>query len=207
MSPSPKFWDKIAEKYSKQPVADEAVYEEKLRITRGYFQPTMSLLEFGCGTGSTAIKHAPHVQHIRATDISEKMLEIAKRKATAEGIDNITFEQSTVEGFSAPDESYDMILALSLLHLLDDKEAAIDKIRKLLKPGGLFVSSTVCLGDSMKFFKLIGPIGKALGLIPHVDVFTEQELLGAVTGAGFAIDHHSRPGKGKSVFLVASKPS
>ena len=175
MSPSPKFWDKIAEKYSRQPVADEAVYEEKLRITRAYFRPDMELVELGCGTGSTAIKHAPHVKHIRATDISGKMIAIAKQKAEAAGVANVSFEQSTVEGFSAPDGSFDMILALSLLHLLEDKEAAIAKIYKLLKPGGVFISSTVCLGDTMKFFKLVGPIGKALGFIPHVSVFGERE--------------------------------
>jgi len=61
MNNSAKFWDKVAERYSRQPVADEAAYQEKLQVTREYFQPYMEVLEFGCGTGSTAIEHAPYV--------------------------------------------------------------------------------------------------------------------------------------------------
>ena len=70
MSQTSKFWDKIAEKYAKRPIADEAAYQRKLAVTRDYFRPDMEVLEFGCGTGTTAINHAPYVKHIRATDIS-----------------------------------------------------------------------------------------------------------------------------------------
>ena len=73
------FWDRHAEGYSKRPIADDAAYQKKLKVTREYFQPDMEVLEFGCGTGSTAISHAPFVKHIRATDISSKMIEIARR--------------------------------------------------------------------------------------------------------------------------------
>jgi len=38
-------------------------------------------LEFGCGTGSTALLHASFVKHMTATDISDEMIEIAKQKA------------------------------------------------------------------------------------------------------------------------------
>ena len=89
-----KFWDKIAEGYAKQPVADEAAYQKKVQVTREYFQPEMEVLEFGCGTGSTAIAHAPYVKHILAIDISAKMLEIARVKAAAANVGNITFERS-----------------------------------------------------------------------------------------------------------------
>ena len=62
MATSTKFWDKIADKYSKQPIADEASYQKKLQVTQEYFKSDMEVLEFGCGTGSTAITHAPHVK-------------------------------------------------------------------------------------------------------------------------------------------------
>ena len=205
MSKDTKIWDRFAEGYAKRPVADEEAYQRKLAKTRSYFTPDMELLEFGCGTGSTAIVHAPHVKHIRAVDISPKMIEIARRKTDAEQIGNITYEVSTVEALTVPDNSVDMVLALSLLHLLEDKDAAIAKIHKMLKPGGLFVTSTICLGESMKWFKLIGPIGHALGIIPRVKVFKEQELMDSFVRAGFAIDHQWKPGKGKAVFAVAKK--
>ena len=49
-----KFWDKTAEKYSQQPIANQEAYEVKLDLMREYFTPDTKLLEFGCGTGSTA---------------------------------------------------------------------------------------------------------------------------------------------------------
>ena len=64
--PSAKFWDRIAARYSKKPVADEAAYQKKLQITRKYLRPDSRVLEFGCGTGSTAIAHAAHVKHVLA---------------------------------------------------------------------------------------------------------------------------------------------
>ncbi len=206
MNRSTKFWDKIAEKYSKQPIADEPSYQKKLQVTREYFNPEMELLEFGCGTGSTAIIHAPYVKHIRAIDISQKMIEIAQGKAQAENIKNITFEQLTIDQLTVPDCTFDMVLGLSILHLLENKEEAIAKVYKMLKPGGLFVTSTACLGDSMKWFKIVAPIGKFLGLIPLVKVFTTKELEESLIDGNFIIDYQWQPGKGKAVFIVAKKP-
>lgn len=200
-----RFWDRHAEGYAKRPVGDEASYQKKLEVTRGYLKPDMEVLEFGCGTGSTAIAHAPYVKHIQATDISEKMIEIARAKADAAGVTNVTFATSGIEEFSAPDGSFDVVLGLSILHLLEDKDAVMAKVHGLLKPGGLFVSSTACVGDTMKFFKVIAPIGKFLGLLPHLDVFTTQELLDSLTRAGFEIDHQWKPAKGVAVFIVAKK--
>ena len=205
MDQSAKFWDKIAERYSKQPIADEAAYQKKLQVTREYFRPDMEVLEFGCGTGSTAISHAPYVNHIQAIDISSKMLEIAQGKADAKNIDNVTFRRSTIDEFSVPDQTLDAVLGLSILHLLDNKEEVIARVYRMLKPGGVFVTSTACLGDTMKFFKVIAPIGKFLGLMPLVRVFTTRELADSLTDAGFEIDHQWQPGKNKAVFIVAMK--
>lgn len=205
MNQAAKFWDRIAARYAKQPIADEAAYRKKLEVTRKYFQPDMEVLEFGCGTGSTAITHAPHVRHIHAIDISSKMLEIAQRKADAEKVTNITFEQATIDEFSVPDQSLDVVLALSILHLLENKEEVIARVHRMLKPGGIFVSSTACLGDTMKYLKLIAPIGKFLGLMPVVKVFTTKELEVALADAGFEIDYQWQPAKGKAVFIVAKK--
>jgi ubiquinone/menaquinone biosynthesis C-methylase UbiE len=205
MDQSAKFWDRIAEGYSKRPVADEAAYQNKLQVTREYFRPDMEVLEFGCGTGSTAITHAPHVKHIQAIDISSKMIEIAQGKADAENIENVTFKRSTIEEFSVPDQALDAVLGLSILHLLENKEEVIAKVHRMLKPGGIFVTSTACIGDMMKFFKFVAPIGKFLGLMPLVKVFTKRELEDSLTDAGFQIDYQWQPGKNKAVFIVAKK--
>ena len=212
MNSSAKFWNKIAKGYSRQPIADEAAYQKKLQVTREYFQPSMEVLEFGCGTGSTAIAHAPYVQHIQAIDFSSNMIEIAQGKADAQNIQNVTFEQASIDELSVPDQTYDAVLGLNVLHLLENKEEVIAKVYKMLQPGGLFITSTVCLGDTMAWFKLIAPIGKFLGLFPLVKVFTIKDLEKSLTDVGFGIDrqwqagdYKSPIGKAKIVFIVVKK--
>ena len=71
-----KFWDRLAERYSKRPVPDEEACREKLKITQGHLNRGMEIIE--SGTGTTALIHPPFVRHVHAIDISEKMMEIAK---------------------------------------------------------------------------------------------------------------------------------
>ncbi len=205
MDSSVRFWGRIAERYSKQPIADEAAYQKKLQVTREYLEPDMDVMEFGCGTGSTAIIHAPYVKHIQAIDVSSKMLAFAQEKTDAQNIRNVTFKRATIEELNLPDESLDVVLGLSILHLLENKEAVIAKVYKMLKPGGVFVTSTVCLGGTMKFFKLIVPIGKFFGVLPLVRFFTSKELEDCITHAGFKIDYQWQPDKNQVVFIVAIK--
>ncbi len=198
-----KFWDKMAPGYAKSPVSDPEAYEHKIKITQSYLKPDMELMEFGCGTGSTAIRHAPFVKHILATDFSATMLEIAGEKVKNSNIQNITFQQSSIDEFQAPNNTYDVIMGMSILHLLKDKKSAIKKAHKLLKPGGLFISNTVCLGDNMKFMKYLAPAGMLFGLT--LKVFTTKDLVSDLENAGFSIEHQWQSGKGKAVFIVARK--
>lgn len=205
MAPSPRFWDKVAERYAKIPIKDEESYQRKLRETQAHFTPETELLEFGCGTGSTALRHAPHVKHILASDISAKMIEIARRKAADQGIGNVTFEVSAVEALEAPEAAFDMVLGLNILHLLEDKEAAIAKVNRLLKPGGRFVSSTVCLTGIFRVLQLVAPLGRLLGKMPLVRFFTAQEVLDGLAAGGFAIETQWRHAGGRALFVIARK--
>ncbi|MEQ8396607.1 class I SAM-dependent methyltransferase [Thalassobaculum sp.] len=202
---SARFWDRIAERYAKKPVADEASYQRKLQITRSYLRPDMDVMEFGCGTGSTALVLAPDVARITAIDISSKMIGIARGKAKSAGVANVTFVRAAMDEFDAPAERFDAVLGMSILHLLEDRDAAIAKVHGLLKPGGVFVTSTACLGDFMRSFKLIGPIGRFLGLLPLVKVFTSVDLENSLTAQGFRIIERWQPGKARGVFIVAVK--
>lgn len=201
-----KFWDKIAERYAKQPIADEAAYRKKLQVARDYLKPDMQVLEFGCGTGSTAIAHAPFVRHIHAIDISARMIAIAQARATASDARNITFARTTLDDIEIADESCDAVFGLNILHLLDDWQAAIAKAHRLLKPGGIFVTSTACLSDMTRILRIALPVGRALGLVPPVAFFSRRDLRDSVSAAGFRIEHDWQPGKGKAVFLLAARP-
>lgn len=206
MAQSSKFWDKIAQGYAQQPIADKASYQKKRQVTRDYFQPDMEVLEIGCGTGSTALLHAPYVKHIRAIDFSAQMIAIAQEKATNQNITKVTFERSSIDELNIAPQTLDMVLGLSILHLLEDKEATIAQVYEILKPRGLFVTSTVCLGDGMPWFKLIAPIGRRSGFFPLVKVFTFQNLIQSLSDSGFTLDYQWQPAKNKAVFMVGKKP-
>lgn len=206
MAEASRFWDRLADRYYRQPIADEAAYRTKLEATRALLRPDMELLEFGCGTGGTAIAHAPYVRHIRAIDFSEAMLEKARARAQGAGIGNLSFERADIVDLPDEGERYDMVLGMSVLHLLEDPDAVIEKVHAMLRPGGYFVSSTACIGDMMGALKFIAPIGRALGLLPILNVMTANELTEKFGGAGFDIVHNWQPGKGKALFLIARKP-
>jgi len=202
---SPEFWDRVAPDYSKQPIADTKSYARKLAATQALMRPNMEVLEFGCGTGSTALEHAPHVAHIVATDVSAAMIGIGREKAEHAGINNVSFRQSGLEDFEAPDGSYDMVLALNLMHLLPDRTAALAKIHRLLKPGGIFISSTVCLADRMWFLRPVIPLLQWVGKAPYVSFLGADELLREMAKAGFEEREHWAHGRTNSLFVVASK--
>lgn len=207
MGISEKFWDRKAEGYSMSPISDEASYKRKLSETQKLFTPDMHILEFGCGTGTTAIYHAPHVQHVDAIDISENMLNIGRTKAEQAGVDNVEFSRSTLIEFNAKPESLDAVLGLNVIHLLPNRRDTLANVAKILKPGGIFVSSTVCLGCSyFRYIKLLSPLGKYLGLMPDVFVLKEDELTKEMEDAGFAVEvqwHHGI--HDMSVFIIARK--
>ncbi|MEO1919317.1 MAG: methyltransferase domain-containing protein [Paracoccaceae bacterium] len=73
---------------------------KKLEITHTYFAPESEVLKFGCGTGTTAVPHAPFVKHIHAIDVSIKTLELAEVKVKAANVSNLTLACDDIEKFS-----------------------------------------------------------------------------------------------------------
>ncbi len=207
MSKSDKFWDKTAEKYSKKAVPNKERYQQKLSETQEFLSADMHMLEFGCGTGTTAIYHSPHVQKIDAIDISEKMIEIGRERAEKSGVKNITFSRGTLEEFNADSSSFDAVLGLNVIHLVPNRKKLIAEIKRVLKPGGIFVSSTGCLGNSyFRFLKLLIPLLKLLGVMPDVFMFSEAELAAEIKSAGFSIERQWHYGpQDIEVFIIAKK--
>jgi 2-polyprenyl-3-methyl-5-hydroxy-6-metoxy-1,4-benzoquinol methylase len=207
MKKSSKFWNRIARKYAAKPVGDEAAYAQKLDKTQSYLKPDMDVLEIGCGTGTTALKLAPFARSILAIDFSETMIDIAKEKAEQESISNVTFACTDITDLmSSSDKKYDMIMAHSVLHLIDNKTLTIQQAFSLLKPGGHFVTSTVCLTGWFKLLKLVWPLMYKLGVFPMVYFFNEEELIEDHRNAGFEIDHKWIPSS-PTVFMIANKPA
>ncbi|MDN3640874.1 class I SAM-dependent methyltransferase [Simiduia curdlanivorans] len=204
MIDSKKFWDKSAEKYIKSPVKDEATYQKKLAITREYLRADSTVLEFGCGSGATAIFHAPFVEHVVATDISGKMIEATEQKAKEAGVKNISFRQGTLSNLKLQHESFDVVLGLNVLHLLEDVDGAIAKVHQLLKNGGVFVSSTSLMGEIHFAFRWLISGMQFFGLAPYVSSFTKEQLIAKLLKLGFTIEREWQTSH-ESVFIVARK--
>ncbi|MEQ9436784.1 class I SAM-dependent methyltransferase [Hyphomonas sp.] len=203
-----RFWDRAARKYSADPIADEAGYERSLARTAEFMQAADQVFEFGCGTGTTALKLAPHCAHLLATDISPEMIAIAQEKAVAQGAPNVAFEVGLINDERWRHNSFDLALGFNILHLLDERQAVLAALHGLLKPGGLFISKTPCLSEMSFAIHLALPLMKAIGKAPHVDAFSEATLTGEIGQAGFdiiACERHGTRGKDIRAFIIARK--
>lgn len=206
MTPDARFWNRMARRYSRMKVPDEASYRHKLDRTRAYLAPGAKVFEFGCGTGTTALHHAPHAAHIRAVDFAPEMIAIAREKAEAQGVANVGFEVAGIDDV-ADGPHYDMVMAHSVLHLVPDRAATIAQVFEMLKSGGHFVSSTICLSDGLWFMRPVLPLMRLVRLAPaRVAFFTSADLRAAITRAGFEIVEDWQPGPRSALFLVARKP-
>lgn len=202
-----KFWDKLARKYAARPIGDLKAYEYTLERTKTYLKPDDHMLEIGCGTGTTSLLLSGDVKHITAQDVSSSMLDIAMEKQIEQGITNVSFQQSSVEDLPHHN-TYDIVFASSLLHLIDDLDDGLERIHASVEPGGLFISKTVCLKGQGWYFAPLLAIMRFVGYAPYVNMISGDELSARIRGAGFEIieneDHNRKP---SCRFIVAQRPS
>jgi len=143
--PTPeRFWDRNAAKYAKSKIGDMPAYEVTLERIRTYLEPQHKMLEFACGTGSTALLLAPEIAQIIGTDISGEMQTIATEKAAAAGVTNVEFRKAGAYDLQ-PEGPFDVVFGSSILHLLEGWPDNLKKLREHVKPGGLFITKTPCL--------------------------------------------------------------
>lgn len=208
MSVDAAFWNDLAEKYSRKPVDDPDAFERKIAITKSRMSARDVVLDIGCGTGSLALLLAPSAAHVHGLDVSSEMVRIANAKASAQHTDNVTFHVGPFDD-TVPfePESLDGVCAYSLLHLVDDRRAALRRIYQLLKPGGFFISSTVCLGETWVPYALLLRVMRWLGKAPMVKIFSKQSFADEIREAGFVDLTQPDVGAGKLIaFTVAVKP-
>ena len=207
---SETMWNQLAKNWDTPGVS---LGENDLKIierTKKYLDASSVVLDYGCATGSIAIEMANMAKEVRGIDISSNMIEIAGRKADERKIKNIGFTRTAIFDESLGKESFDLILAFSVLHLVENSTQVIDRINQLLKPGGVFISATPCLGEKAFLSVLMNiPIFvlSKMGLIPSINFFSGSSLTASITDAGFQIieqeDLSVRPLR--ECFIVARK--
>lgn len=203
-----RFWDRSSKSYARSRISDQAGYERTLERSSALLKPSASVLELGCGTGTTALRLAGGVESYLATDLSAGMVAIAQEKLAANPIVALIFRAATAEALASEARRFDAVLAFNYLHLVRDLTGTLRSIHALLAPGGVLISKTPCLGDMNPLIKLALPLMQMIGKAPYAGVFSAQELSDLITAAGFEVvstERHASKGKDSRPFIVARK--
>lgn len=153
-----------------------------------------SILDLGCGTGlelSHIFRRVPNA-HITGIDLSGHMLLLLRRRYRRH-LNRIQLVQGSYEAVPLPEASFDYAVSvMSLHHFKPDRKSAIyGRIRRALKPGGLYVEGDYVVSppearDMMAAFDRImeGTGGDALY---HIDIpFSVADQIATLQNAGFA---------------------
>ena len=201
------FWDRRSREFDKQVLnVYKNAYKKTVKRSLAFLDRENRVLEIGCGTGIVTTQLADYVKEITALDISEEMLQKAEEKAKNLGKDNIQFHCSNLLDMDFPKEAFDVVTAYNVLLYMENQDEVLERIYKLLKPGGIFISATDCLGRNLsrdsvrKFWK------SKLHLMPYVAFDTPIGLMRRIQKHGFLIleivNLHKNP---PNIFLVAQK--
>lgn len=113
-------------------------------VEAAHVNPGHRVLEIGAGTGDQTLVLAQRVGpngHVLATDLTEEMLTVARRRARAAGLDNITFRTADASKLDLDEAGFDAAVSgLTWMFLPDPVESA-SRVRDLLTPGGRFAAS------------------------------------------------------------------
>lgn len=95
------------------------------------------VLEIGCGIGTDTVNFARNGAQVTAVDLSEKSIEVARRRAEVFGLgDRIRFIQADAEHLAehVPNEPFDLIYSFGVIHHTPHPERVIEQLRHFLKP-------------------------------------------------------------------------
>ena len=187
-----KFWNLIASKYAASPIPNRPAYEAKIQKIKTYLTPEHVVLDIGCGTGTQCGDIATNVRQVTGIDISRKLLAIAEQRKAQQvkaghKLDNVEFLQTTVFDERFQPDSFDVVMAFYVLHLIEDTDAVVKHVHDLLKPGGLFISETACIGEKNKIMGKVLRFMGHLGLLPKINLLTTAQLEQALKKSGFRL--------------------
>ena len=182
------FWNQRSHTYDQSSGSHYAeAYHKTVSNTLKYLKPEDNVLEFACGTGIVTLQVAPHVAHLRAIDISDQMAARAAAKVEAAGLENTLVTNTDLFDPCLEEGSYDAVLAYNVLCYVENPQQVLARIRSLLKPGGVFLSATDCLGNGITRERLRKFWKSHTGAMPYVAFYTMKTLEAEIARNGFTV--------------------
>ena len=137
------------------------------------------VLDLGCGTGASTRALLPHIAPgatLVGTDLSEKLIAEAKRRAGADGDgDRVVFEVADSHALEARTESFDIVIAHTLVSHVRDPSAVLAEAARLTRPGGAvavfdgdYASITLGFGDQDENADMVRRMLRAIVANPFV---------------------------------------
>jgi arsenite methyltransferase len=105
----------------------------------GRIAPGAVVLDLGCGAGTDlliAAQMTGATGRVVGVDMTTAMLERARASADEMGIDNVELHESLIESLPLDDASVDVVISNGVIDLVPDKDAVLDEIDRVLRPGG-----------------------------------------------------------------------
>ena len=203
-----KYWSRFQATYDENQeyvVGKELLDEVKENIKR--LPDLGEVLELGCGTGYFTEVIAQNADHVFATDLSDELLENAKKRLNE--IDNITIQKENCTSTSFTSNQFDAVFMANVIHVIENPSLALQECYRILKDDGLLIITTFT-NHGMKPLEKI-KLGfrflKVWGKPPKYTHSFSLESLGSVMeSAGFSIEEAKLLGdKTKSLYLIGKK--
>jgi SAM-dependent methyltransferase len=102
-------------------------------------EPTMHVLDVGCGNGLTTREAARRAASATGVDLSTRMLDVARRRAAADGLANVSFVQADVQVADLGEARYDRVISRNGVMFFGDPVAAFANLARAMKPDGRMV--------------------------------------------------------------------
>jgi SAM-dependent methyltransferase len=94
------------------------------------------VLDVGCGCGATTLRAAGLVQRAVGADLSEPLVEVARRRARTAGIGNAEFVIADAQTYRFGDGAFDVMISKFGVMFFDEPMTAFVNLRRALAPGG-----------------------------------------------------------------------